>query len=183
MKTVLIAKGAIHPQREIVFLPSGGHRGVQAVVPIVAGKDEELPLVLLDSDEQGREFAKKLRSGKLYGQSTDRELAVGDLIGIENAEVEDLIPFALMLEAVTRLLRGESDFQDSAQKGKPIVPQIEAYAARCGVDLAKGWKVDLARFIKQRLIKGAEIGESIDLWKSLFAKAEPKPIAARLDAG
>jgi len=56
----------------------------------------------------------------------------------------------------------------------PIVPQIEAYARENGIELSQGWKVDLAREVKRRLIKDADkLEESIlDRWAQLFERFE-----------
>lgn len=172
IKTVLIALGKIKPQRELLFFPGGGAKGVHAFVPIFTGKDEAPPHVVLDSDKQGLEFAEKLRQGIIYkGNHADRVQNVGALLpGITNAEVEDLMPHAVIVDVVSRLYRGDEDFRDVAKPTEAIIPQIEANANANGVDLQQGWKVDLARAVKQRLIKAPEEcpKESIELWVKLF---------------
>jgi energy-coupling factor transporter ATP-binding protein EcfA2 len=172
IKSVLIALGLITPKREILFLPGGGAKGVNAVVPIITAKDETPPHVILDSDKQGIDFATKLRSGAIYaGDAGKRITSVGELLGgLEGAEIEDLIPHALLVDVVGRLHRGEEDFRDKAREGKPIVPQIEAYALASGIELVAGWKVDLARSVKARLLKATDIPQAaLDIWTKLFA--------------
>jgi len=188
IKTVLIALGKITPQRELLFFPGGGAKGVHAFVPIFAGKDEAPPHVVLDSDKQGLEFAEKLRQGIIYkGNHADRVRTVGDLLpGTASAEVEDLIPHTIMVDVVSRLYRGEEDFRDVAKAAGAIVPQIEAYAKANGVDLQPGWKVDLARAVKQRLIRAPDEcpKESIDLWAKLFEPfATPVEPQAKKETG
>lgn len=174
MKTVLIAQKAIAPTAEILFLPGGGAKGAAAMVPIIAGKDESPPSVILDSDGPGVEVAKKLRSGPIYAGDAGKKIVnVGDLLkGVEKAEVEDLIPYKLIVEIVNRLYRSEDeDFADVAKDGEPIVPQIEVFAEKHGIELTDGWKVDLARAVKARiLLKAKEIPkESLAIWTKLFA--------------
>ncbi len=173
IKTILIAKGLIKPQREIVFLPGGGAKGVAALVPILCGKDEEPPYVLLDSDGPGLDFAKKLRSGSIYsGENGKRISCVGELLaGMPGAEIEDLMPHEIFVDVVSRAHRGEQDFGDVAKSGVPLVPQIEANAAKNDVILVSpGWKVDLARAVKARLLKEKEIPEeTMALWVKSFA--------------
>ena len=173
MKTLLIAQKLITPTAEILFLPGGGAKGAAAIVPLIAGKNEEPPCVVLDSDGPGIEVAKKLRSGPIYAGSAGKKIInVGDLLKeIEKAEVEDLIPHDLFVDVVNRLYRGEDeDFADVARKGQAIIPQIEAYAQNHSLELVDGWKVDLARAVKARmLMKSKEIPkESLAIWTKLF---------------
>lgn len=175
MKTVLIARKLIAPRRELLFVPAGGAKGVNAIVPIIAAKDQELPIVLLDDDRQGRQFAESLRSGPLYKGAPARVINVREFAGYEFAEVEDLIPAALLAEVASRIVRGQNDeFRDSAKEGVPIVPQIEAYAAANGAALGLGWKVDLARHVKQRLLRDTEKldQKTLQKWAELFARFE-----------
>jgi hypothetical protein len=172
IKTVLIALGEIIPQRELLFFPGGGAKGVKALVPILAGKDEDPPHVILDSDQQGLQFAKDIKEGHIYkGNHADRVRCVGELVkDIKRAEIEDLVHHELMTDVVGRLYRGEEDFADVANRDEPIVPQIEAYAKNNNIHLDNGWKVVLAKTIKQRLVKSPEKipRETIQLWVKLF---------------
>ena len=140
-------------------------------MPVLSGKDESPPRVLLDSDPAGMDAAKKLRAGQIYaGDNGKRVTNVGDLLdGIANAESEDLIPRNLMIDVVARLYRAEEDFAPTA--GKPIVPEIEAYAAKHAIPLATpGWKVDVARAVKARLLKMKDSlpEEILVCWTKLF---------------
>lgn len=176
MKTVLIAKGKYAPKRELLFVPAGGAKGVNAIVPIVAAKDEALPIVLLDDDRQGRQFADALRGGPLYKSAPHRVINVKEFAKFEFSEIEDLIPMETLADVVSRIARGPADdFRDVAKPGSAIVPQIEAYAAANKLTLADpGWKVDLARHAKQRLLKEMDkIDEAtLNTWASLFARFE-----------
>ena len=53
-----------------------------------------------------------------------------------------------MIDVVARLYRAEEDFAPTP--GKAMVPEIESYAAKHAIPLAK---VDLARAVKVRLLK------------------------------
>ena len=75
IKLYLIRNKKFLPNMEIVFMPSGGVRGVPGVVSIVSGKNNELPLVILDSDQSGKEAKKKLLSG-IYQASTEKIIEV-----------------------------------------------------------------------------------------------------------
>lgn len=172
IKSVLISLGKLMPKRELLFIPGGGAKGVSALVPIFAGKDEAPPYVILDSDSQGEHFAAALKKGKIYSGDRDgRILRVGDMLPtISSAEVEDLFPQELLADVISRMLRGDDDFRDYVKPGAPIVPQIEAFAAAQSLTLEVGWKVELAKQVKQRLLKAPENvpGEFVTIWLQLF---------------
>jgi ABC-type cobalamin/Fe3+-siderophores transport system ATPase subunit/predicted ATPase len=175
MKTVLVARKMIAPKREILFVPAGGARGVTAIAPIVAAKDDAPPIVLLDDDRQGRQFGDALRSSVLYKGAQGRILNVREFVPIDGAEIEDVMPPAVVADVASRVVRGrEDDFRDVVQPGVPIVPQIEAYALKNGVALEPGWKVELARLVKQRLLKDLDRIEdsTIETWSKLFGRID-----------
>jgi energy-coupling factor transporter ATP-binding protein EcfA2 len=185
IKTVLIARGKIQPQRELLFLPGGGAKGVAALVPLFAGKGDAPPYVILDSDAQGLQFAQKLREGAIYGGPyASRIMNVGDFTAVEHAEMEDLFPSDVMFDVVGRLYRGETDFKDEAEEGMAVVPQVEKYAQRYGMALSHGWKVELAKAVKHRLIATPEKcpQQTIELWAKIFEPfAKPTPESPALD--
>lgn len=175
IKNYLIGKGMITPSRDIIFLPSGGVKGIQAVVSIVSGKGQSLPYCIIDSDQSGLGLARKLKDG-LYSGQEDRVILVEEFVGIENAEIEDLLPGDFLAGVAANFLPRpediEDDFSDVYKEGKAIIPQIEAYVHSVGIELKKGWKVDLAKRVKQALSKkSAKINdESVETWKLLFNK-------------
>jgi energy-coupling factor transporter ATP-binding protein EcfA2 len=174
IKNYLIGKGRINPGRDIIFMPSGGASGMKAVVPLLGGRNGELPHVILDSDAAGEGVAKSLTDG-LYRGAEDRVIRVGDLLGLPDAEVEDLFPTDFLASVISRYLYRpsgiEEEFADVVKSGEPIVPQVEAYAALQGVSLTRGWKVEIAGLVKARLLNArhdpvpTEIG---DRWEDLF---------------
>lgn len=175
IKNYLISEGSISPKRELVFMPAGGVKGVVAIVPIIAGKDESLPHVIVDSDEQGRNAEKKLADG-LYSSSKERLVNTEGICGIPGSEVEDLFPPAILAAAVVKYLRptGDEDFEDTVAPGQPIVPQIEAFAGRNNIELKKGWKAELAVTVKNRFQRAetpmAPHEKVAELWRTLFER-------------
>ena len=173
IKNFLIADGAISPKRELLFMPAGGVKGVSAIVPIVASKDEALPHVVIDSDEQGRNAEKKLADG-LYSASKEKLVNIESICGIPGSEVEDLFPTAILADAVVKYLRptGDEDFEETVVADQPIIPQIEAFAQRNSIELKKGWKAELAVIVKNRFQRAASPMASnkkvVDQWKKLF---------------
>lgn len=174
IKLYLIRNKKYVPNMELVFMPSGGVRGVAGVVSIVSGKDGELPLVILDSDGSGKSAKDKLQSG-LYKHNTDAIIDVGEFLDFDSGEVEDLLPPTLMVRQIGRLFRdveGEF-FEDFFVTEQAIVPQVEAFAKKYSITLPKGWKVDVARGVKQQLQKAkANIvpAEYLTKWETLFNK-------------
>jgi hypothetical protein len=179
LKNYLIGKGRIKPKRELVFVPSGGVKGVAAITSIITGTDEELPYAVLDSDRAGLEMANKLKKN-LYGGADERVLMIGDFAGVADAEVEDLFPTAFLAKIVARHLRGskdvEEEFDDVVEDGRPIVPQAEEYAKRHGIELELGWKVEVAKTAKTRLLGSRDPMDGEDdllgAWEALFARLQ-----------
>jgi len=175
IKNFLIAEGAIAPKRELVFMPAGGAKGVAAIVSIVAAKDESLPYVLIDSDEQGRNAMKKLADG-LYSGTKEKLIDAESICAISGAEIEDLFPQEMIATAFAKYFRaaGDEEFDESVVKGEPIVPQIETFAARNNIELKKGWKAELATAVKSRFQRTkdpmASYKETVNRWKALFER-------------
>lgn len=174
IKTLLISGGHLRPSRELVFLPAGGVKGVKAIVTMVSGKDDELPIVLLDGDSAGRDLAKSLKKGLYAGADSRVILLEGLTPGMADPEVEDLIALELIADVATRsILRGpEEDFSESVSKGAAVVPQMEDFAQRHALTLeTPGWKVDLSKRVKARLLNLGHDSIStsvLEAWRVLF---------------
>ena len=176
IKNHLVGLGALRPSRDIVFMPAGGVKGVKAVCALVMGRDHTLPFVLLDADKAGRQFADSLK-GSLYRGDNGRVLSIGDAVPIRNCEVEDLFPPKFIGRIVDRYLLKpadvDEDFVDFVTEDEPIVPQVETYAAKYGMVLQRGWKVDVAKRAKSQLLRGKEgVGTEdethAERWRTLF---------------
>ena len=169
IKNVLLREGKIKPSKEIIFIPSGGVKGVSGISSIVSSKNDDLPFVILDSDSSGESFKKKLVEGIYRGES-DRVLAIKSYTSIESSEIEDIVPYELIEKGVDRLF-GVQDDDFEPDEGKPIVPQIEEYAEEHNITLKKGWKVDLAKEFKRQISskKKKSVEEAyLKEWTELF---------------
>ena len=95
-----------------------------------------------------------------------------NFIDIENAEVEDIVDTKLIANVASKMFRGEEDFEDSFDNKTAIIPQIEKYCNDNSIEIPKGWKVDLARQVKSKMIKEkylSDISESqIERWTKIF---------------
>lgn len=171
IKRYLIGKGTLRNTKEIVFIPTGGVRGMGPVTKLVSSRDESLPVVLLDSDKVGKEYQKQLTKGR-YRDEKEKVLGVADFLGNKEYEIEDFIPANSLISIIERQYRSDQYFEDFYIDGEPIVDQIEAWAKKNKIQLEDGWKVEIARIAQNRFDK---IMESIpqemeENWKKLFEK-------------
>ena len=160
------------PQKELVFIPSGGVKGISGVVSILCSKNDELPYVIVDSDVSGKDAVKKLKSG-LYKDAHDKIIEIYSITSIENSEVEDIIPISLLERTINHFFNSveDEDFMDNYEDDKPLVNQIEKFSSDNNVELEKGWKVELAKAAKKALLKAKEdkiSNEYIEKWVKLF---------------
>lgn len=171
IKALLVSGARITPKRELVFPPSGGTKTARVVASILTGRDEVLPMMLLDDDGPGRQMRANLAQG-LYAESPEKVLNVADHVGYDRAEIEDLIPFDILADELDRMERDpEIRFADVVQVGQPIVGQIEAWAQAQGVKLDEHWKVPLSIKVKQRMLtKGLNAipQDVVERWVGLF---------------
>jgi len=171
IKRHLIGKGELKNTKEIVFIPTGGVRGMGPVTKLVSSRDDSLPYVLLDSDSVGKDYQKQLTKGR-YRDEKDKVLGVADFLGEKEYEIEDLIPVSSLIPIIDRQYRSDQYFEDYYKKDEPIVDQIKAWATKNSIELGKGWKVEIARIAQNRFDKVMEnvSKEMEDNWKKLFEK-------------
>jgi len=164
IKRKLIGNGDLKIFKEIVFIPTGGVRGMGPVTKLVSSRDEALPYVLLDSDNVGKDYQKQLKKGR-YRDEKEKVLGVGDFLGEKEYEIEDLLPSEAIVSIIDRRYRSEKYFEDVFKAGEPIIDQIEAWAKTNSVELEDGWKVEIARVALNRFDK---VMESVpeELYKS-----------------
>ena len=164
IKRKLIGNGDLKNSKEIVFIPTGGVRGMGPVTKLVSSRDEALPYVLLDSDNVGKDYQKQLKKGR-YRDEKEKVLGVSDFLGEKEYEIEDLLPSAAIVSIIDRKYRSEQYFEDVFKSGEPIVDQIETWAKTNSVELEDGWKVEIARVALNRFDK---VMESVpeELYKS-----------------
>lgn len=169
IKTYLIASGLFKPSKDIVFMPAGGVKGVSAIASIVSAKGE-LPYVIIDGDTSGTSFKDKLKKD-LYKDEDHKLICLKDFVeGLEAVEIEDIIPFSCISKAIDRLFRSVDDFEfdEVYDSKKPLLSQIEEYAQMNRVQLPKGYKVEIAKFAKQKIINMSEKEKEVDVWIKIF---------------
>lgn len=146
IKQRLIQQGRIKPSREIVFLPAGGNKAINAVSSILGAKDG-LPTVLLDGDEPGKNTAKNLCKSQ-YKEEKGKVVVLSDLFERDGMEIEDLMPYQLIKRYIEKqfLTVEDEEFAVVYDENAPIVDQIEEFASKHNIDLEPGkWKVDMAK--------------------------------------
>ena len=172
IKQILISNNSISPKDEIVFVPSGGVKGIQGVVSIIGCKNTDLPYIILDSDKSGADTKAKLEKGELYSDDKKKILEIKEFTHVDNSEFEDLIPSDIICRCLLKIMPRDldDDFEDFYESQKPIIPQIEQFALDHNVTLPKGWKVDLAKKVKAIMLKKDFNKEQSKTWKKLFDK-------------
>lgn len=153
IKTLLLSTGRITPPREIVFAPTGGTRTAHIIANILTGRDDDLPLVVLDGDAAGQAVADALRTG-IYAAHPDRVLDIAAMIGVAGAGMEDLFPQPFLAEEMDRIERtAETRLCDIVTTDAPFVAQVTGWAAEQGLKLSPQWRVDLALRAKRRALQ------------------------------
>lgn len=178
IKKYVLSQGKYINDKEIVFIPTGGVKGMSPVIKILCGRDNDLPFVLLDSDKPGLDKQKQLTNG-LYADAKDKVLSISTFIKEGEYEIEDLMPIEELARTFSKQYRrvnSEDDFDYSFDKTQPIVNQMESFAKENGYTLTEGWKVDLAKECQKSFDRMLE-KTSDDLknsWIALFDKITNK---------
>jgi hypothetical protein len=173
IKIFLIKEKMFAPNQELVFMPSGGVKGIAGIVSMVSSKSGDLPYVVVDADKSGEDAKKKL-SGALYKGNEKKIIDIGIFTSKENAEIEDIIPFRYQKRSINRLFNKLEDvyFEDIYDPQKGLVNQVEYFAENNNIELPKGWKVDVAKDVKRQIktMKKTDVeDEYVQIWKKLFS--------------
>lgn len=171
IKNILIGRGKINPGQELLFVPAGGTRGIKSTSRILSYDEAGYPSVLLDGDAAGLETKRQLISSLYEGRKEFVHL-ITDYIGLENGEVEDFVDVDLVAKVVSRLFRGEDDFEEVFDPSMPIIPQVKNYCNKEGIEMMIGWKVDVARGVKKKMSAQSYLSkvedELLERWSNLF---------------
>lgn len=155
----MVSKGKITPLKELVFIPTGGVKGIKATAAILSGVNEIRPPVIVDGDKPGLKIATELKND-FYAADQDKVINVSFFTNLDNGEIEDIFPKEKLSRIIARFLprREEVDeeFDDIVVKSEPICNQIENYAKSHGISLECGWKVRLATVVKKEILKGTD---------------------------
>lgn len=103
LKNLLISKGKIAPLKDLVFIPTGGVKGIKATSAILSGASEIKPPVLLDGDKPGIKMSTELKSD-FYAAESEKVISVSEFTTLPNGEIEDLFPKEKLAKIVARFL-------------------------------------------------------------------------------
>ena len=124
----------------------------------------------------GAKMANELKTS-LYKGDEQKVLSTDEFARFAGSELEDLVPHQRFVDAVDRIFRAsDQQFAEVAANSKPIVPQVEAWAKQEKIELAQGWKVEVAKRVKTTLLsKGiSDVDDGlVQQWVSLFGRFEP----------
>lgn len=156
LKIMYIANGIIKPTKEMVFIPTGGTKGIKTTAGILTGVHERKPWVVIDGDPIGKKVYNELKAD-FFSDSADRLLCIDEYTSVPSGEIEDLFPLEGYSRIISRFLprpsHVEEDFEAYAKTGRPICKQAEEYAEQHDIQLEKGWKVKVAILAKRELLK------------------------------
>lgn len=178
LKSLLISKGKIAPLKELVFIPTGGVKGIKATAAILSGVNEVRPPVIVDGDKPGSKVAAELKAD-FYAADQDKIINVSQFTNLAEGEIEDILPKDKFARIIARFLprpeEVDEEFDDVVVETEPICNQVENYAKSHGISLAQGWKVKLATLVKREILKGtdkvvSEADDEFDKIVELFEK-------------
>ena len=147
IKNYLIAKKLFRPNREMVFIPVHGTKGIKPVVSILHGHNAKLPVVLVDSDKAGKALQTNLKK-ELYSGQGKKVLEMDTYTGKKGSEIEDLMLPSLITKNFNSIFRPEEDID--ADDKKPIVPQLKEFLKEHEIEEIEGWKVEISKKVKQQ---------------------------------
>lgn len=147
IKTYVFSEGKFKNDQELVFVPTGGVRGMSPVIKILLGRDNDLPYVIMDSDNPGKQKTEQLRNN-LYKDEKEKVIGIDRFLGEGEYEIEDLMPkdaLARIFAKEYRRVKSDDEFDYMYDPKLSIVDQMEVFARENGYQLELGWKVDLAK--------------------------------------
>jgi predicted ATP-dependent endonuclease of OLD family len=158
LKNLMISQSIIHPLKEMIFIPTGGVKGIGQTATIVSVKNNDYPYVILDGDNSGRDKKKSLERC-LYSGNKEKLIDL-TTFSFKNGEVEDLFPKKSLAKIADGLFfrasNLEDEFDDFVIEGQPFVNQLEEFAKKNSVELPQNneWKIKLAEEVKKTIIRG-----------------------------
>jgi predicted ATP-dependent endonuclease of OLD family len=130
---------------DIYVMPCGGTKLVGHIASLFLGQKVR-PVVLLDGDDAGRARSNALMK-ELYAGQEKAVLMLSEVLGKAECEIEDLFGEAVLLPFVNDFLQKKLTLTAIDRTAGSLPDQIEAAAARQGIDLVKGWKHEVARLL------------------------------------
>lgn len=130
---------------DVYITPCGGTKNMGHIAALFLGHRVR-PVVLLDSDDAGRARQTALLKD-LYKDRETAVLPLGEVLGLAECEIEDLVGEQVLLPHLCELLRAEILLTDADRSAGGVVDWIQAAARRLAFELPDGWRPELARRI------------------------------------
>ena len=130
---------------DVYITPCGGTKHVGHIASLFLGQGVR-PVVLLDGDDAGRARRDALMK-ELYAGRAKEVLLLGDVLGREECEIEDLVGEATILPVLKDVVQSQITLSQDDRTSGSLVAQIKIVARRHGIDLPTGWKAEMARRI------------------------------------
>lgn len=176
IKNGLISKNLLNTNRELVFIPSTGVKGITSIIRLLSCiESNEYPYVIIDGDEAGNNLKKSLEK-ELYKVNSDKLISLKEFG--ENMEVEDLLPSKFLIKIINSYLPKNSDadnnfeeeIEDESMENMPICDMIDKYCTKYDIKLDKGYKVEIAKKFKDRMLNKNKniVDEMNDLQKKFI---------------
>jgi hypothetical protein len=129
---------------DIYIVPCGGTKLVGHLASLFLGENVR-PLVLLDGDAAGRVRRTALMK-ELYAGHETGIIMLDEVLGRpgDEVEIEDIIGEAIILPAVNAIIGKRLTLTEEDRKAGSVPSQIDAAAAREGIELPDGWKALIA---------------------------------------
>ena len=151
---------------DIYITPCGGTKNVGYIASLFLGQ-EVRPIVLLDGDDAGRARRDSLMN-ELYAGNEKAVLMLGDVLGQEECEIEDIIGEKTILAVLSEFVgKTVSLNSDDSNRGS-LVDQIKRATERDNVKLPEGWKPEVAR----RIVVSWSTAESTEISEDILDRAE-----------
>jgi len=132
-------KGGVALRDDVVIVPSAGVSRLLPLASMLIGHDVEI-VALLDGDEPGRKEGKKLVERLLSGDM-GRCLFIGDFVDNQQAELEDIFPEDIYLQATKEAFGiQELAFRDEEKNIEGIVNKVKALFERKGLGTFEKWR-------------------------------------------
>ncbi len=133
-------RGGTGLRDDVIIVPSAGVNKLLPLASMLIGHDVEV-VAFLDGDEPGRKEGKKLTES-LLAKEPGRCLFVGDFVeGKRNAELEDIFPENLYLEAVREAYAlQELAFGEEEKAIDGVVNKVKALFERKQLGLFEKWR-------------------------------------------
>ncbi len=135
MNQLLSKKGKTTLNDKIIITPAGGTRNIMPLAGMLTGEDINI-VVLLDGDQPGLQKQKDLKEKLLVNC-----ILVSSYTKTKNAEIEDLLPQGLYVDALKSAYPGKDfSFSEEENKIERIVERVESLFKRKNYGKFEKWK-------------------------------------------